>query len=87
MSLSEDEQRKLIEAQILIAKSMDGISLTLSKINDQNILHASVTSAEHKTILDTMKEWSTKYWWIIVITILALIFLAGAEKVLKFWPI
>jgi len=85
MSLSVEDQKKLIEAQITISESLKGINQTLEKINDQNILHNSQTSADHKSFMDILTTMTAKYWWIIVLLVVALIVLAGAEKAFKFW--
>lgn len=82
--LSEDDQRQLVEAQILISQSLSGINATLQKINDQNILHQEATKQEHNGIVLKLQELSMKYWWLILILAGALIVLAGAEKIFSF---
>jgi hypothetical protein len=84
--LSEEDQRQLVEAQILISQSLSGINSTLQKINDQNILHQEATKQEHNGIVLKLQELSMKYWWLILILAGALIVLAGAEKIFSFLP-
>lgn len=80
MPLSDDDQRKLIEAQILISQSLNGINNTLKTINDQNILHSAKVTEEHKGLMDKIQRMTVKYWYLILILVLALIVLAGVEK-------
>lgn len=80
MPLSDDDQRKLIEAQILISQSLNGINNTLKTINDQNILHSAKVTEEHKGLMDKIQRMTAKYWYLILILVLALIVLAGVEK-------
>ena len=86
-SLSDEDIRKLVEAQVIISQSLVGINATLSKVNDQNILHQERTTSDHQAIVDGMKDMMKRYWWIILLLTAALIALAGAEKILKFIPI
>lgn len=87
MSLSKEDQKHLVEAQVLISQSLNGINATLQKINDQNILHTTKNTEEHKSITDSLSEFSKRWWWVIVLLVVALIILAGAEKILKIFPI
>jgi hypothetical protein len=81
MVFNEEEQKKLIEAQILISQSLQGINTTLQKINDQNILHSTKSASDHQAIVDALKDFGQKWWLLIVILSAALIVLAGAEKI------
>jgi len=86
MPLSVKDQQQLIEAQVIISKSLQGINETLVKINDQNILHHAKSTEERKSILEKIQIMTAKYWWLILLLVMTLIVIAGAEKVFKFLP-
>jgi len=81
------DQKRLVEAQVLISQSLQGISHTLEKINDQNILHATQNQADHNEIVKAMQDFTKRWWWLILILVAALVILAGAEKVFQLFPI
>ena len=74
-------ENKLIEAQISIADSLQGINTNIKILNDHNILHASENKAEHETIIDKLKVMTEKYWWLIIVLIAALVMALGAPKI------
>jgi len=86
MPLSVEDQEKLIQAQVVISQSLQGINTTLEKINDQNILHHTKSTEERKSILEKVQLMTAKYWWLILLLVMTLIVIAGAEKVFNFLP-
>ena len=86
MKLSSEDQKKLIEAQLKISESLQGINATLTKINDQNVLHIQDFVAHHISVMEKLTVLTAKYWWLIMVLVLALVALAGAEKIFNFMP-
>ena len=84
--LSKDDQTKLIESQLLIAKSLEGIQENLQKLNDQNVLHntemGEVKTNQHK-ILDLLQTMTAKYWWLIVVLITVVVGFSGYNNLIK----
>lgn len=86
--LSKSDQSKLVESQILIAQSLTGINENLRKLNDQNVLHHEemlCTKAEHKTMIDMLKEMTSKYWWLILVLIGINLAITGYPTLSKFF--
>jgi hypothetical protein len=87
------DNNKLVESQILISQNMQSMSNTLQKINEQNILNFQKMSGEHILLLESMKNLNNtvdtltkKYFWIVILIVMALICLAGAEKIVSIIP-
>jgi len=81
--VSELEQ-KLIESTVKIGDALSGIEENLKKLNDQNILHSqqltSLTTQaanDHKSIIDSLKLMTDKYWWLIIALIGAVTAFSG----------
>ena len=76
-----------IQKDNLIA--MDRIATGIEKMNDSNVLHRKAieinSEATHQMVTET-KALLSFVRWIVVVLVLALIVLAGAEKALKFIP-
>jgi hypothetical protein len=62
---------------------LDGVSMVLKELNDQNKLHAQAIEANTQATKEMTKSFN-RIWYVFFIAILALVVLAGAEKVLKF---
>ena len=72
-----------------VAKYMSNIAGALSNVNDSNILHTSSITDNTSAIKDMARinsSFLSFFRWILAALILAVIVLAGAEKVLKFLP-
>ena len=86
----QEMSEKLIEAQVSISKSLEGINTNLEKLNDANVLHQQSTSLyqqqsvqERNNIIDILKLMTDKYWWLIIALIVALLSLAGYSYIGK----
>ena len=64
---------------------MEKVSSVLVQLNDQNKLHKKAIDTNTSATKEMTKSFN-KIWTILWIVILALVVLAGAEKVLKFLP-
>jgi hypothetical protein len=73
----------LVEANVSIAKSLEGIRDNLKQLNDSNILHQTRTSDEHKDFADKITFVMAKFWWLIVVLIAALLVVTGYGHVAK----
>lgn len=85
--LSKADSLKLVEAQVTISKALDGINANLSKMNDQNVLHATAHQIQidnSNRIIETLKTMTDKYWWLIIALIVALLAVLGYKEALKF---
>ena len=86
----DDLIQKFIEMNERTITFMDKVSLVLEELNDNNKLHKQaidVNTQATKEMTQTTREMIkhlNKIWYILFLVILALIVLAGAEKVLKF---
>jgi len=86
----DDLIQKYIELNEKTITFMDKVSSVLEELNDNNKLHKQAidtnTQATKEMTKSLNKIWNMfiRVWYIFVLTILALIVLAGAEKVLKF---
>jgi len=86
----------IIENQKNTSQFMERLNITLEKLNDNNLLHKQaidINTTATKEMTTAIKMQSTyqkvqnQYVkWITVTFALALVVLAGAEKVLKFLP-
>ena len=74
---SRELETKLIEAQVSIAGSLQGITQNLKILNDQNILHSAKAEAEHQTIIERLKVLTEKYWWLIIVLIAVILIISG----------
>lgn len=81
---SLDEHYRMVDESL--AESLKGIKEAVKQINDTNILHVKnldnntqAIIAMSKAILDIKEYWGTIVKWLII----ALIVLAGGEKVVK----
>lgn len=81
--LSKDDQTKLIESQLLIAKSLEGIQENLQKLNDQNVLHITEVKSNQNKILDMLQTMTAKYWWLIVVLITVVVGFSGYNNLIK----
>ena len=62
---------------------LDSVSMVLRELNDQNKLHAQAIEANTQETKEMTKSFN-RIWYVFFIAVLALVVLAGAEKVLKF---
>lgn len=74
---------QLVEAQISISKSLEGIQENLKALNDSNILHQSESAHDRNNILDKLKVMTDKYWWLILVLIAALLVVTGYGHIIK----
>lgn len=74
---------KFHQTIVNLEKTMSVQSEILREINDQNKLHKQALDTNTSAIKEMTKSFN-KIWYIFWIVILALIVLAGAEKILKF---
>ena len=91
--MTKDElTNKFIELNEKTVKYMGQVSNVLYQLNDNNKLHRQaidVNTVATKDMASSTKEMTksfNKVWIILWVIILALIVLAGAEKVLNFLP-
>jgi hypothetical protein len=91
--MTKDElTNKFIELNEKSVKYMGQVSNVLYQLNDNNKLHRQaidVNTVATKDMASSTKEMTksfNKVWIILWVIILALIVLAGAEKVLNFLP-
>ena len=91
--MTKDElTNKFIELNQKTVKYMGQVSNVLYQLNDNNKLHRQaidVNTVATKDMASSTKEMTksfNKVWIILWVIILALIVLAGAEKVLNFLP-
>jgi len=86
----DDLIQKFIEMNEKTITFMDKVSSVLEELNDNNKLHKQAidvntqATKEMTQITKEMIKHLNKIWYILFLVILALIVLAGAEKVLKF---
>ncbi len=70
-------------------EAFDGVKSALEKINDQNTLHNASENSRNETIAKLVAG-NEKFYkvvtYILIISVAALVLLAGAEKVLKIIP-
>jgi hypothetical protein len=85
------ENQKLISDQVLKnTEAFNGVKDALNNINDQNVLHMNKDDARAeviKKLVDGNEKFYKIVTYIILISISALVILAGAEKALKFIPL
>lgn len=62
---------------------MEKVSSVLTALNDNNKLHAKAIEVNTNATQEMTKSFN-RIWYILWVVILALVVLAGAEKVLKF---
>ena len=62
---------------------LEKVSMILEELNDQNKLHTEAIKVNTQATKEMTKSFN-RIWLILWIVILALVVLAGAEKVLKF---
>jgi len=62
---------------------LEKVSMILEELNDQNKLHTEAIKVNTQATKEMTKSFN-KIWLILWIVILALVVLAGAEKILKF---
>jgi len=79
----DDLIQKFIEMNEKTITFMDKVSSVLEELNDNNKLHKQAIDVNTQATKEMTKAFN-KIWYIFLLIILALIVLAGAEKVLKF---
>jgi hypothetical protein len=70
-------------------EAFDGVKEALEQLNDHNILHASKEEARDlitAKLVNSNEKFYKLISYLLMILVFALISLAGAEKVLKFFP-
>lgn len=90
MPIDDTSMRLLIESNVNIANSLKGIQDNLKQLNDNNILHTQNSSIDHlnqsneiKGIVETLKTMTDKYWWLILVLIVALLTVTGYSHIAK----
>jgi hypothetical protein len=85
--MNREQERRLTEAVIelresnkSISESMRGINENLRILNDQNILHTSNNTQEHKTILTSLQLLTGKYWWLIMVLLVIVLIVMGYKE-------
>lgn len=93
MSVTIYTKDKLIEILIEQVKknteAFDGVKAALEKINDQNILHAQGENSRNdvvKKMVDGNEKFYKIVTYLLILLVVTLVVLAGAEKALKFLP-
>ena len=85
------ENQKILSDQVTKnTVAFNGVMDALNNINDQNVLHMSKDDARAdviKKLVDGNEKFYKVITYIILISVGALVILAGAEKALKFFPI
>jgi len=79
----DDLIQKFIDLNERSIVFMDKVSSVLSELNDNNKLHKQAIDINTQATKEMTKAFN-KIWYVFLLVILALIVLAGAEKVLKF---
>ncbi len=79
----DDLIQKFIEMNERSIVFMDKVSSVLTELNDNNKLHKQAIDINTQATKEMTRSFN-KIWYIFLLIILALIVLAGAEKVLKF---
>ena len=74
---------KFIDLSEKSTKYMERVSNVLYELNDNNKLHKQAIDINTSATKEMTKSFN-KVWYIFLLAILALVVLAGAEKVLKF---
>lgn len=74
------------EANKTISESMKSIDRNLKSLNDNNILHASTTSAEHKDISEKIQILTAKYWWLIILLLMSVFIVMGYKEIISYLP-
>ena len=90
-NLSKDDLVMMfIETQRKTSEFMGRVSTAIEKLNDSNILHVQAlqinTRATEKMTTAVESQQNT-FKWILMIIIMALVVLAGAEKIIEFIPL
>jgi hypothetical protein len=86
MALSIQDQKKLIEAQIVISENLKYMRQNLEKLNDMNVLHIEHVKVEHQGIVDKLTVMTAKYWWLIIVLIIMLGVAFGIKEAFQFFP-
>ena len=76
---------RMFENENKLSNAMDNIANAVEKINDQNVLDCQSIDRLGEAVKGNNKVISFIQWILIVMT-LAIVVLAGAEKVLEFLP-
>jgi Na+/alanine symporter len=79
----------LIEQVEKNTTAFNGVQNALKNINDNNILHSSKDNENYETVRQLIKTWGTVYKLVTILLILltlAIVILAGAEKVGEIAP-
>ena len=85
--ISAQTQGELVAISRQQLDTLKNIESNLKLLNDHNILHSSNTFNEHKQMIDSLKDITTKYWWLIVVLIAAIFLVLGYKEVVKFIPL
>ncbi len=81
---------EFIKANRMTNEALFSIRETLKSINDQNLLHCRNLEKTSDRLLElsaSIKSLVRIFQWVIVSLVLAIVALAGAEKLLKFLPL
>ena len=71
--------QQIVEANVSIAESLKVLTQNQKEINDFNILHAERASQEHNTILDKLNIFATKYWYLLIASLVGAFALVGVK--------
>lgn len=80
----------LLENSTKMNEALVGIKDAIESINDQNVLHCQAIEENTKTSQNLVSATNSTYKlfkWVMIALVMAIIMLAGAEKVLTFIPL
>lgn len=81
--------KSFIDSNQKTTEALFGIKEALNKINDQNELHCNVLTKNTDKLIEmasSNKALVKTFQWVLIALVLAIISLAGAEKIIKFLP-
>lgn len=84
-----DLMRVIIEGNRKMTEATMGVKDALRDLNDNNVLHRQALDNNTKVVQDLVtcnRTVTNMIRWVFIILVLALVVLAGAEKVLEFLP-
>lgn len=78
---------KLIKEYVRLTENnnlvIGGVTEAIKQLNDNSILHAQVLKTQTEAIKEIRDFWSNLAAKVIIMLLIALIFLAGGEKIIK----
>lgn len=84
---------QLAESQKQTSETLKVMQQNLQTLNDNNVLHAQTLITNHvetqgklQRIVDAMETMTRKYWWLIIVLIVALLVAVGLKEALVQLP-